>query len=74
MFQSMLIGLWLSIFVANSPPILWSVSISQVLVGKIHKNHHERAVVYWTWTLGLNGDGRRIWVWELFRLVNCFLY
>lgn len=22
-----------------------------VLVGKIHKNHHERAVVYWTWPI-----------------------
>lgn len=25
------------------------VLLLSVLVGKIHKNHHERAVVYWTW-------------------------
>ena len=25
----------------------------KVLIGKIHKNHHERAVVYWSWSLGL---------------------
>ena len=22
----------------------------EVVVGKIHKNHHERAVIYWSWT------------------------
>ena len=29
-----------------------SVKLLQVLVGKIHKNQHERAVVFWSWLVG----------------------
>ena len=53
---------------AVSPPRWPSLSLdpasvrlrfrSQVLVGKIHKNHHERAVIYYSWTLGPLGSFR----------------
>ncbi|CAK9068717.1 unnamed protein product [Durusdinium trenchii] len=34
------------------------VLLLSVLVGKIHKNHHERAVIYYSWTLGPLGSFR----------------
>ena len=54
---------WKKLVAKSSPKSsrgFFSLGISQVLVGKIHKNHHERAVVYWTWSLGVISSARPI--------------